>query len=80
MLAKKHNSVHYNHIIREFRESAAAGILRVAKIPTGRNYGDALTQILPMHKRIDFCNIIDEKTSGEAKDDLCSCLWIVSVS
>ena len=73
MLAKKHNSVNY-HIIREFRESAAAGILRVAKIPTGRNYGDALTQILPMRKRIDFCNIIGQKTSGEAKDDFCLCL------
>ncbi len=77
MLAKKHNSVNY-HIIREFRESAAAGILRVAKILTGRNYSDALTKILPMCKRINLlnslpyypsqCNIIDEKTSGEAKD------------
>jgi len=73
MLAKKHNSVNY-HIIRE---SAAAGILRVAKIPTGRNYADALTKILPMYKRNDLlnsllyypsqCNILDEKPSGELK-------------
>lgn len=39
VLAKKHNSVNY-HIIRE---SAAAGILRVAKIPTEHNKSDALT-------------------------------------
>jgi hypothetical protein len=72
MLAKKHNSVNY-HIIRE-----SAADARVAKILTGRNYSDALTKILPMCKRINLlnslpyypsqCNIIDEKTSGEAKD------------
>ena len=72
MLAKKHNSVNY-HIIRE---SAAAGILRVAKIPTEHNKSDALTKVLPMHKRNDLlndvlyypsqCNTPNEKVSGEA--------------
>mmetsp|Transcript_10096 Transcript_10096/g.15277 ORF Transcript_10096/g.15277 Transcript_10096/m.15277 type:complete len:320 (+) Transcript_10096:3214-4173(+) len=74
LLAKKHNSVNY-HIIRE---SAAAGILRVAKIPTEYNYSDALTKILPLFKRIRLlnpllympseCNIIedDTKASGES--------------
>ena len=73
-LAKKHNSVNY-HITRE---SAAAGILRVAKIPTEYNYSDALTKILPLFKRIRLlnpllympseCNIIedDTKVSGES--------------
>jgi len=73
-LAKKHNSVNY-HIIRE---SAAAGILRVAKIPTEYNHSDALTKILPLFKRIRLlnpllympseCNIIedDTKVSGES--------------
>ena len=47
VLAKKHNAVNY-HIIRE---SAAAGILRVAKIPTKENKSDALTKILPHSQR-----------------------------
>lgn len=47
MLAKKHNSVNY-HIIRE---SAAAGILRVAKIPTEFNKSDALTKVLARTRR-----------------------------
>ena len=51
-LAKKHNSVNY-HIIRE---SAAAGILRVAKIPTDYNTSDALTKVLPMYKRNNLLN------------------------
>ncbi len=71
MLAKKHNSVNY-HIIRE---SAAAGILRVAKIPTEFNKSDALTKVLAMYKRNELlndvlyypsqCNILNEKVSGE---------------
>ena len=71
MLAKKHNSVNY-HIIREF---AAAGILRVAKIPTEFNKSDALTKVLAMYKRNELlndvlyypsqCNIPNEKVSGE---------------
>ncbi len=48
VLAKKHNSVNF-HIIRE---SAAAGILRVTKIPTGDNKADALTKILPNYQRV----------------------------
>jgi hypothetical protein len=51
-LAKKHNSLNY-HIIRE---SAAAGILRVAKIPTDYNTSDALTKVLPMYKRNNLLN------------------------
>ena len=47
VLAKKHNAVNY-HIIRE---SACAGILRVAKIPTKENKSDALTKILPHSQR-----------------------------
>ena len=50
VLAKKHNSVNF-HIIRE---SAAAGILRVTKIPTGDNKADALTKILPNYQRINL--------------------------
>jgi len=52
VLAKKHNSVNY-HIIRE---SAAAGILRVAKIPTEFNKADALTKILAMYQRNNLLN------------------------
>lgn len=47
VLAKKHNAVNY-HIIRE---SVAAGIMRVAKIPTKENMSDALTKILPHSQR-----------------------------
>ena len=42
-----------HHIIRE---SAAAGILRVAKIPTDYNTSDALTKVLPMYKRNNLLN------------------------
>ena len=71
MLAKQHNSGNY-HIIRE---SAAAGILRVAKILTECNKSDALTKVLAMYKRNELlndvlyypsrCNIPNEKVSGE---------------
>ncbi len=42
-LSKKHNSINY-HIIRE---SAAAGILRLAKEDTLTNLADVLTKLLP---------------------------------
>mmetsp|Transcript_15229 Transcript_15229/g.22948 ORF Transcript_15229/g.22948 Transcript_15229/m.22948 type:complete len:216 (+) Transcript_15229:564-1211(+) len=54
VLAKKHNSVNF-HIIRE---SAAAGILRVTKIPTKDNKADALTKILPQYQRNNLLNDI----------------------
>ena len=47
VLAKKHNAVNY-HIICK---SAAAGTLRVAKIPTKENKSDALTKIQPHSQR-----------------------------
>eukprot|EP00984_Skeletonema_dohrnii_P018105 scaffold8364_cov75-Skeletonema_dohrnii-CCMP3373.AAC.1 len=47
MLAKKHNAVNY-HIIRE---SAAAGILRMAKEDTLTNPADVLTKIHTFNKR-----------------------------
>ncbi len=53
-LNKKHNSINY-HIIRE---SAAAGILRVAKEPTETNLADVLTKFLPWEKARELLSFL----------------------
>jgi len=49
-LNKKHNSINY-HICRE---SAAAGIMRVAKEDTETNLADALTKMLPYERKMEL--------------------------
>ena len=50
-LQKKHNEINY-HV---FRESAAAGILRVGKEDGTTNLADLLTKVLTGQKRWDLC-------------------------
>lgn len=53
-LNKKHNSINY-HIIRE---SAAAGILRVAKEASETNLADVLTKFLPWEKALELLSFL----------------------
>jgi hypothetical protein len=53
-LSKKHNAINY-HVIRE---SAAAGILRVAKEDTETNLADALTKLLSYSRKTGLCGLI----------------------